>query len=350
MVALLYGVAVGLLRLGWALPLPHADWLGIHGPLMVCGFLGTVIGLERAVALRRRWAFCAPAFTALGVLAILIAPGSAAGAVLSAAASAVLVAIYAVASAGQPTLFGLTMGLGALLWLAGNAMWLAGWPVFRVVWLWAGFPLLTIAGERLELTRFLNPTRWRRASFLVILAGVVATLAAASVTASGVRAVGVVLLALAAWLVRYDVARRTVRQGGLTRFVAVCLLAGYAWLGIAGAILLVHPGELSGPAYDAVLHALFLGFVFSMIFGHAPIIFPAVLRVSMAYRPRFYAHLVLLHASVALRLAGDLDIAWLDGSAGWARPWGGLLNAAAIVLFLASTVGSLRLEERRPAA
>jgi hypothetical protein len=347
MLALLYGAAVGLVRLGWAIPLPHTDWLGIHGPLMVCGFLGTVIGLERAVALRRAWAYCAPASTALGVLAFLFVPGSAVGGWLVAAASAVLVAIYVAASVQQPSLFTATMGLGAVLWLAGNVLWLSGWPVFDVVWLWLGFPLLTIAGERLELTRFLKPSRWGRAGFVATLVLLVASAVLASAAPRGVPAFGFALLLLAGWLVRYDVARRTVRQRGLARFVAVCLLAGYAWLAFAGGIVLFHPGELSGPAYDAALHALFLGFVFSMIFGHAPIIFPAVLGVSMAFRPRFYAHLALLHASVALRVAGGLDSAWSDGSWGRARPWGGLLNLIALVVFLANTASSTRTEDRR---
>jgi hypothetical protein len=41
----------GLLRLGWAWPTPQPSLALLHGPLMVCGFLGTLIGLERAVAL-----------------------------------------------------------------------------------------------------------------------------------------------------------------------------------------------------------------------------------------------------------------------------------------------------------
>ena len=49
---------------------------------------------------------------------------------------------------------------------------------------------------------------------------------------------GAALLALALWLLRQDIARRTVKDTGLTRFIAVCLLSGYAWLALAGAIML----------------------------------------------------------------------------------------------------------------
>lgn len=65
-----------------------------------------------------------------------------------------------------------------------------------------------------------------------------------------------------------------------------------------------------------------------MIFGHAPIIIPALLGVQIAYRPLFYLPLGLLHLSLGLRVAGDL-LFWPV-----IRRWGGLLNETAILLFL----------------
>ena len=49
--SLFCGVWAGLLRFGWSLPAGRANLIELHGPLMVFGFLGTVISLERAVAL-----------------------------------------------------------------------------------------------------------------------------------------------------------------------------------------------------------------------------------------------------------------------------------------------------------
>ena len=87
----------------------------------------------------------------------------------------------------------------------------------------------------------------------------------------------------------------------------MCLLSGYAWLAIGGGVVIVAAGGLAPgtPSYDAALHALTLGFVFSMVFGHAPIILPAVLRVAVPYHPTFYLPLALLHVSLIVRLAGD---------------------------------------------
>jgi len=74
MFALVCGVWGGLIRLPMALPLPtdHANWITFHGPLMVCGFLGTVIGLERAVGLRHGWTYAAPLLTGAGAFLLAI--------------------------------------------------------------------------------------------------------------------------------------------------------------------------------------------------------------------------------------------------------------------------------------
>ena len=89
---------------------------------------------------------------------------------------------------------------------------------------------------------------------------------------------------------------------------------------------MLYGGVPAGPQYDAMLHAFFLGFVFAMIFAHAPIIFPAVLGARMTYRPLFYAHVLLLQATLLVRLVGDV-VGW-----GVGRQVGGLLNAVMLVL------------------
>ena len=331
----------GLVRLDWDLPLPPANWISYHGPLMVSGFLGTLIALERAVGLERRWAYAVPLLTALGAILLMAGPPDRHGALLITLGSAGLVAVFAVVLKAQPTLFHLTMGIGAACWLMGNLIWMSGRPISDLVFWWAGFLVLTIAGERLELTRLLRPSRSVQAAFALsvglFLAGACWTLGSGAV---GQRLAGVGLLAMALWLFGYDIARRTVSRAGLTRFVAVCLLCGYAWLGIAGGLALALAPVSYGPSYDAVLHAIFLGFVMSMIFGHAPIVFPAVLKVDLPYRPIFYAHLALLHGSLALRVTGDL------GNWNSMRAWGGMLNAAAVALFLLNS--ALSAIWRRP--
>lgn len=329
--ALLAALWAGLLRLGWAWPVLRPALPAAHGPLMVSGFLGTLISLERAIALHRPGAFLAPLFTGIGGLLLLAGLPAVWGALLITLGSLGLVALFGVMLWQHRTLHTAVMALGALLWLVGNGLWLGGWSIHRVVLWWLGFLVLTIAGERLELSQVLRlpgRVRWLFGLLVALFtAGVLLSLASYP---AGMRLAGLGLLLLAAWLVRFDIARRNLRRQGLTRYIAVCLFLGYFWLGLGGLLALAYGGIPAGPIYDAILHAVFLGFVFSMIFGHAPIIFPAVLQRPVPYRPRFYSHLITLQLSLLLRVAGDL-LLWPE-----VRRWGGLLNVLVVLLFLAN--------------
>jgi hypothetical protein len=305
---------------------------------MIGGFLGTLIALERAVALQRSGGYAVPLLTALGALVMIAGVPGVIGPLFLTLGSLGLVAIFAIFVSRHIALFTATMGLGALLWFAGNALWLYGRAIPYVVPLWAGFLILTIAGERLELGRIQRLSRGAQAVFI---AGVVTLLIGillsfwTSKFDSGVRLMGLGELVVAVWLFRYDLSRRTVRQKGLTGFIAICLLIGYLWLGVGGSLAMVYGGVVAGPRYDAIWHALFLGFVFSMIFGHAPVILPAVTGVKIPFHRLFYGHLILLHISLVVRVTGDLI--FHPGL----RRWGGLLNGASILLFLILTAISV---------
>jgi hypothetical protein len=340
--ALLAGLWGGVQRIGWALPTITLYLPAQHGPLMVSGFLGTLISLERAVALSqfqngRRIYYLVPLLAGLGAVALILTIDPLITRALASLAALGLVLMFVVICRLQWTVDHLVMGLGALLWLVGNGLWLANFPLYQVVPWWAGFLILTIAGERLELGRVLLHNRNTRLLFLVtvvlFLAGLLLSLI---IFDTGMRLAGLGLVALGLWLLRFDIARRTIRQTDLTRFIAACLLLGYVWLVAGGALWLIYGGQyLAGPIYDAMLHMIFMGFVFSMIFGHAPIIVPALLGVQVPYTPLFYMHLSLLHLSLLLRMAGDL-LLWLPG-----RRWGGMLNGVVVLLFLLVTVGTI---------
>ncbi len=342
-IALFVGAAAGLARLGWPMPVLAATASPLHGPLMICGFFGVVIALERAVALGRLWAYLGPLAAGLGTL-LQLAGAAALAPWCSAAGAAVLLAASLAVLRRQPALFTFTMALGAAAWLAGTVGWARGSAVHEVLPWWLAFLVLTIAGERLELSRLLPPSRPANAAFAAILGALVIGLAGAR-QAWGGPLFAAALLALALWLVKQDVARRTVRGRGLTRFIAVCLLSGYLWLALGAAVALGAGGLLPAtPAYDAALHAILLGFVFSMVFGHAPIIFPAVLHVAVPYHPSFYGPLLLLHLSLALRLAGDVS-----GHFELLR-LGGAINALALGAFVLSTAGAVVRGKRAAAA
>ena len=332
MVALLAALWAGLVRVGWELPEIQSGLSLAHGPLMVCGFLGTLISLERAVALGEAWSYSAPILSGAGALVLIVGISDPVGPLLITVGSAGLIATFVAILRRQTALFTITMALGAVAWFVGNCLWLAGLPIIEMFFWWTGFLVLTIVGERLELSRLTGLGEHKHVSFLVTAALFLAGLAIASPSpAVGFRLAGVGMLAMALWLARYDLARRTVRQKGLTRFIAVNLLAGYLWLGVGGLAWLWFGDDLTTFHYDVMLHAVFLGFVFSMIFAHAPIIFPSITGRVVPYRSTFYVHSLILHLSLLLRIGGDLWTSYL------AYHWGGLFNVIAILFFVGST-------------
>lgn len=344
LLALLAGLWAALLLLGLDVATPRPDFAEAHGPLMVLGFFGTLIALERAVAIDVRAGYAAPAAAGAGGLALILGLPLVIGQLLLGAAGVGLLALYAVAARRQAAFHLAVMAAGAAAWVVSVGLWLTGWDVGRLVpWL-AGFLVLTIAGERLEMSRVTRLTRRARATFAVaataLAVGIVTAIGAFTV---GTRIAGAGLLALASWLAVYDVARRTVRQRGLTRYMATCLLAGYGWLAVAGVLWLRTGLSSEGPGFDAALHAVFLGFVIGMVMAHAPVIVPAVFRAAVPYRRHFYAPLILLHASLVLRVVGG-DLA--GNHTAWQV--GGVLNEVALLCFLAVTVVAVRSGRRVP--
>lgn len=338
--ALLGALVGGLVRLGWAVPTLGLPVAAAHGPLMVSGFLGTLIALERAVALQRRVAVLVPLATGLGAL-MLLGGSPRAGALVALVGAAGLLGGTLALARRQTALVTAVMGLGAAAWVVGQALWCLGWSVHRVTAWWAAFLVLTIAGERQELSRLVAVPGKAHAAFMVAVGAVAAGPAVALLeAAAGARLLGAGLLALALWLGRWDVARRTVGQPGLPRYVAAALLSGYVWLGASGLLFLAVGAVAAGPRYDAALHALFVGFVFAMVLGHAPVVLPAVVGRAVRITAASWGLLGALHLGLALRVGGDL-LGWAPG-----RRWGGLLNALTVLGFFAVTA----LSAGRPAA
>jgi hypothetical protein len=327
-VSLLVGMWSGLFRVGWLFP-SLVPWRMAHGPLMIAGFLGTLISIERAVALNKPWLYIGPIFSAAGGIYYIAGGDDIIGALLMLAGSFGLVVIFAVILKQHRVDYTIVMGLGALAWFIGMVLWIMGNPISRIVLWWSGFLVLTIVGERLELSRLMPTMPFKQRSGLVVvsvyLLGLILTLFSLEL---GTRTASLGMILMMVWLLRFDIARITIRKTDLVRFVAVCLMSGYVWLGIGGAIGLYYGYSYAGPTYDAFLHIIFVGFTFSMIFGHAAIIFPSILMLPVKYSPKFYYPLALLHISLLMRVFGDLTYTHSI------RLWGSMLNAVAILLFL----------------
>ena len=337
-IALLAGLDGALLLLGLAAPVDSARLTAVHGPLMVFGFVGTVVVLERAVAVRRGWAYSAPALLGAGGIALISPLPVVVGQVALVAGSVALLAIYGAIWRKQGSVSTAVQVVGALLGLMATVLWLRGIGIPQLAPLLILYLVLTIAGERLELSR-ISPTVNHRVEQWML--GIGLALAAGTVVAlvwpvAGYPLLGAGMLALVTWLFRHDIATRLVRSVGLPRYMACCLLAGYGWLVVVGGIWLLQGPVYSGPGYDAMMHAVFLGFVMSMIMAHAPTILPAVLRRPLPYRPVMYLPAALLHASLLARvLLGDAH------GLPVLVQWGGVFNIVAVLTFVAIAVVSV---------
>lgn len=303
--ALLVGLWTGLARLGVTLPGGMPALAEFHGALMISGFLGTVICLERAVAIGRWWSYAAPTLSAIGATALIVDAATFAGGAF------LLAGIALTLNSGrivirQPALFTVVLTIAAACWVGGTLVWIKGAPAADVTGWWLAFLVLTIAAERLELSRLLSTPRSSQLIFAFASALIIAGAARGEFAGKASLLSGAGLLVATGWLVRHDIARRTIRLSAQPRFTAVCLLAGYFWLGLAGLLLLLAPPGTATFSYDAAVHAIAIGFVLSMIFGHAPIILPAVAGLRIQYSAAAYVPLVLLHFSVLLRIAADL--------------------------------------------
>lgn len=343
-VSVLTGLTAALALLGYLGGTRAATLAADHGPLMIFGFVGGAIGLERTVAVRTRWAWAGPVCSALGVVTLLAGLPVAVPALLFTGSFLLLGLVYATVHRRQATAAVIAQAAGVigavsatLLWGFGDGGFAASMPPA------VGFVVATIIGERLELARIPvtagNPEPLITGLVLALAAAGILFVAAPEV---GHPLMGLLLVAVAVVTARVDVARRLVRAQGLPRFSAVCMLAGYLWLGLAGLLWVAFPRTTTGFLYDAAVHAVFLGFVISMIFAHAPIILTAVIRRPLPYHPVMYVPVALLHGGLALRLLGDAREAVPLWQAG------GVINVLAVLTFLLTGVTlSVRASRRR---
>lgn len=354
MIALLSGLNAALLRLGLDAPVASVELSSLHGVLMVYGFLGTAITLERAVAMeagkeRFRWlAYASPGFSVLATILALvqagtgILPGARAipGALWS-ASMLVLLWIYLLVWRRQASYSVLLQLLGPVAGLVGIALWARGLEIAVIVPWWATFLVLTIIGERLELARIAFMKAGVEVRILAeSLALMVALIVSLFTPSIGYPLVGLALAVLIIDVASIDVAKTLVRTKGLPKFMAACMLGGYAWALVAAGVWIVRGPVYSGYAYDAVVHALTIGFALSMVLAHAAVIIPAVARKDLPYHPVMWLVWALLQTGLVIRvIAGvrEAENAW---------QFGGALDVVAVLAFVVSTV-SLIVSQRR---
>jgi hypothetical protein len=319
---LLVGMTAGLMRLGWNFDVgPIAVH---HGAIMVGSFLGTLILLEKVIAQKNRILLALPAINALGI--VMVVPGLySIGLGLLLAGALGLLMVFALYFKKQPNDLSLMlMTAGACCQIVGHIMLISKqfYPM-AFPW-WMGFILLVIVGERVELSKFLPVTKQNKRVLLGLLAffviGLMLPFHGVGKYISGVALAGVGL-----WLLRYDIISIGLKKEGLTRFSASALMTGCIALVLVGVFLVALPDLVY--AYDAIVHTFFLGFAFSMIFAHGPMILPGVLGLRVTpYHAILYIPLATLLISLVLRVLSDVML-FSPGM----RLWSGWLSAFSIL-------------------
>ena len=328
--AFLLGLWTGMARLGVGLIGAAPQFVEFHGVLMICGFFGTLISVERAVALNRPLAYMIPIFAAAGTLALLARTITLAGAAFLIASLVLAAVSFWNMRRLQSALLAVIPSIAALCWGLGTLTWLTDRPLSEATGWWLAFLVLTVAAERLELSRVVAPPAMARLIFAAAIAVFLIGVGRGELERSISPLMGSGLILCGVWLLIYDLARRTVRLSGQIRFTALCMLLGYGWLVIAGLELFARPSAAFW--YDAVVHAVTLGFVLSMVFGHTLIIFPSVVGLTLRYYAVLYVPLLLLQLSVIIRTIGDFS-----GSIA-VRSVSGFLAIIALACFAATIV------------
>jgi hypothetical protein len=335
--SLLIGMYVGLIRIGWQLPVWNGMPISHHGVIMVGSFLGSLICLERVVTLKSRLPILVP-IVMLASMPIMLLQFSFFAYQMLILGSLGYVIISAKIAYQYKFASDYVILLGAIFQLIANLilyktnsypMAFSGWMLFL---------LFTIVGERLNLTRFLPVTKWDRIELYVWLGLLVIS---SALYHSGLAIlVGISQIGTAQWLLRNDIALINSKKEGQFKFLGFSLIGAYFWLFLSGLISLQKHGNYF--LYDALLHAFFVGFVLSMIMAHAPIIFPSILKINVKpYHPIFFVWLGGLHISLLMRIVGD----FIQNN--WLRKMGGLFNGLSFLVFLISMVYFIIQQKRK---
>ncbi|EOZ96816.1 hypothetical protein A33Q_2126 [Indibacter alkaliphilus LW1] len=326
LLALLMGISGGSVRLGdlsWVVPGAAAQ----HGLLMVGGFLGTLISLERAMVMKHKGWLVVPLLSGLSVPVMLWMGNPTLGGIMLLMASIGLVLIMYFQSFQHQVLEQYVISLGAVCWLLGNAMVLkTGFIPAGVSW-WIGFILLTIVGERLELSKFLPTPQWAKVILLALIFIFFVSLLL-PFHGYGALLLGMSMVLAALWLFAFDMAKVAAKKVGQFRYIGIGLRFGYIWLGLSGLILSFF--SHSPFHYDLFVHSFFLGFTFSMIWAHAPIILPVVLNIKeKPYHPILWFGWIVFQMS----LIGRIVFSALEIQIG--RTMFGLINGYSILAMFA---------------
>ena len=370
--AALLGLVAALIRADLIHPSDRVPLADLHGGLMVYGFLGAAIGLERAVAYRSggskkpSWGFLAPALGLLGsllcLLSLTVSSRAAApawvrvelfGGIPWTLSMLILTAMYLAIWHRQPSAEVLIQVLGSLVGLVGAFGWVAGLDASVLAPTWLFFLVLTIVGERVELARAVfSDIRLESGILGLSLLTVLVLPVQAMAPSVGYPLLGLSLGLLLLVMASHDVAKGTFRHGGLPGFMGTCMLSAYAWGLLAALIWMAAPVDSGTYWGDMALHALAVGFIMTMVIAHVCMIVPSVIRRPLPFHPLLWGAWALMQVGLLIRLLGAIRLYTPLWKAGNLLNVLGILSMMLIVVYLAArgkqVLASKRYRRRQP--
>lgn len=312
-------------RVGWELPIPEVA--AKHGFYMVSGLFGTLICFERTLILKNRLWLSIPLLSIVSVVLVFLEI-TIVGFAVQGLSALLLATLYFTQWLRHKEVFLLALTLSGLAWMTSGIV-LATGRGFAATSIWLIlFLLYSIVAERLELSKFIATPKWAKPLLLLFFILLFASQAFPFHWGT-YHISGILITATGFWLLQFDMATKNLSKSGFFYFTGSTLYYGFVWL-MVGGVLMALPLQ-SFYHYDAVLHVFFIGFAFSMIYAHAPIILPALLKLrktpfhKILYIPVWATHVLLL-----LRLYADYSGNWP------LRKWTGLFQVVFMLMFFAS--------------
>ena len=321
-------------RIGWNLPLPALPVN--HGFLMVSGLFGTLISLERTFPLTQKLWLSIPLLSSIAAVWVVIDHRTEAYA-LQVVASVLLSFLYLKQWYRFREVFLLGLVLSGLCWAMSGVVLLMGQSYPAASMWYILFLLFTITSERLELSKFIATPGWAKPLLLLIFALLFLVQALPFHWGSNHYS-GIFIAGIAYWLLSFDIVNINLRKKGFFYYTGSTLYGGYLWLMLSGVLMALPLNSFYH--YDAVLHSFFIGFVFMMLYAHAPIIFPALVGITakpfhkFLYFPVAATHLLLL-IRIYADYTGNFEL----------RKWTGILQVAIMLSFFGG-FAVLMLKER----
>ncbi len=310
-------------------------WIPPHGHLMLGGFLAALIQFERMIGLRINRLVWVP--YVYSSTAVLLHTGNRLVLVLHLVALVGWfihrwMAYQAFHHAGKPLVESVAYAT------LSSALMCQGGPAANPQAALAAFsfPVAAIAVERLEIS-----LQFKKKGAIAVLWAIVCWCvlwnAAVWLRQPALSWMGVTGLLLVIAVAKYDstlFVSDSVGMQTMHQFHRVALRIAYAWL-ISGCVFLALWNLVPGAIVkDVVFHLFGLGFIFSMILGHAPIILPAALGKLQPKRPVWWPFLIFQFATL-LRVGCDFAILFSLNTWVWSGWVSGLIHLGSFLTFMA---------------